>query len=782
MRKPLTIFCFFMLLFCLPSLRGQNLKELIGKSDELSITADHMDADVEKGVAHAKGNVKIQYGQLTVKANEASLNQDTKDFTAKGDVVVSLDDGTSWAAQAVSGNLATNELSFGEFGFDGKVWHSGGSAGSNDKEGHKMLKDAWISTCDRYPNPHYRLSASEIHHYEDNTFTAKHIVIRLGVVPIFYFPYMIGTTDGTAGMIIKPGYSGKRGAYLQLGRIWKLAKDDKDADGEARVFVDLMSKRGIGAGSKLDYVSEKQEINLNLYGLLDEDPPETEDGFNRRFHVTDDRYRLNWYHRYNFSDELTLRANVDWLSDIDMLEDWFKHEYRQISQPKTFLSLDYEGDWYHAGISARPRVNDFYTVVEKLPEATFDIPRIGIGKSPLEYQSSSSMGYYYMKWRDFDRKRFELLEEDYDPDEHLDPRDYKTFRADTSHFIYLPLDYNDLVEFIPRAGVKATYYSRSSKIGLNERDLADMLDVDNADNVYSKHPVRHYDVDGGEVFRAAYEVGFEAKSRFFSDWMPIQLEAFESEGLRHVIEPYINYTYSPDPSHDRKYLYFFDETDRLERQHFIRFGIDQRIQTRRNGRAETLLRWQTYADLHFDRGIDNYGDDIWRKGTGNHGGDFGNRIDFMPTNTLHTWATVLYDMGEGDIQRGEVGTRLGREDYVNLTMRYVYRNDHISRSTWSLGSTLVDLTGESSYYKKYFETSDTIRGKLNIPLNQKTSFEIEMEYDFDKHRMSEHYYTLRRELHCWVVSLGAGWDNNEFEVMIMLHLTSFPKVKIDLNL
>ena len=154
----------------------------------------------------------------------------------------------------------------------------------------------------------------------------------------------------------------------------------------------------------------------------------------------------------------------------------------------------------------------------------------------------------------------------------------------------------------------------------------------------------------------------------------------------------------------------------------------------------------------------------------------------MPTNTLHTWATVLYDMGEGDIQRGEIGTRLGREDYLNFSMRYVYRNDHISRSTWSLGSTLVDLTGESSYYKKYFETSDTIRGKLNIPLNQKTSFEIEMEYDFDKQRMSEHYYTLRRELHCWVMSLGAGWDNNEFEVMIMLHLTAFPKVKIDLNL
>jgi len=57
-----------------------------------------------------------------------------------------------------------------------------------------------------------------------------------------------------------------------------------------------------------------------------------------------------------------------------------------------------------------------------------------------------------------------------------------------------------------------------------------------------------------------------------------------------------------------------------------------------------------------------------------------------------------------------------------------------------------------------------------------------MEYDFDKSRLSEHTYTLRRVMHCWVMSLGVGWDNGEFEAMIMLHLTAFPKVKLDLSL
>jgi hypothetical protein len=99
-----------------------------------------------------------------------------------------------------------------------------------------------------------------------------------------------------------------------------------------------------------------------------------------------------------------------------------------------------------------------------------------------------------------------------------------------------------------------------------------------------------------------------------------------------------------------------------------------------------------------------------------------------------------------------------------------------------MGSSLVDLSGESSYLKKRFESADVIVADLFIPLNQITSLEISAEYDFDKSRLSEHRYVLRRQLHCWTMAVGVGWDNNDFEAMIMFQLTAFPKIKIDLNM
>ena len=99
-----------------------------------------------------------------------------------------------------------------------------------------------------------------------------------------------------------------------------------------------------------------------------------------------------------------------------------------------------------------------------------------------------------------------------------------------------------------------------------------------------------------------------------------------------------------------------------------------------------------------------------------------------------------------------------------------------------MGSTLTDISGESGYLKKRFEPADVVVADLFIPLNLITSLEISAEYDFEKNRLSEHRYLLRRQLHCWTMALGFGWENSEFEAMILFQLTAFPKIKIDLNM
>ena len=746
--------------------------DIIGEADELQITAVETQFDTTSNLFKAAGNVKLVYGKLTLTADEIQINRETMDFSARGNVQITSEDGGKWSAPTVSGNLDKKALKFGPYRLDADVWHSAGDGGESEDAKSIRLDHVWVSTCDLH-EPHYRLNASSIKYHDDHTFTAKHVVLKFWKVPVFYFPFLWGNTDGTSGFIIRPGYSGKRGAYLRFGRIWRYAEN-----GKISVFTDLMSKRGVGLGSESERTADSLEYKTTLYGLLDSRPPHTEHGYDRRFKETDERYRINGYYRQEFfGDELSLRANLDVLSDISMLEDWFKGEYKRVNQPKSFIDLSSTDSPFDYGIAIRPRVNDFYTVLEMLPEYHLDIARIDIKGTPLQYQSSTLAGYYSMKWRDFDRKRSRMLPdyEDKFGEPPEDPSDYESWRLHTQHFLYLPLSLSDFAVLTPRAGVAGTYYSRSSRRKITKNDLAAMFDVDNPDKPYSEAQVVNYDAKGGEVMRMAYEFGAELRTSFYSDEIHLKrygLNSPEDIVFQHIIESFVNYDYMPEPSHDRDHIYYFDDIDRLEKQHFIRLGIDQRLITTRENVKDTVIRLQSYVDFHFDRGEES----------GRHPGDFGARLDFSPKQELNFWVASVHDIGEGDIQRGETGLRLGKEDEFNLSIRYIYRNEHISRSIYSLGSELTDIAGESGYLKKRFESADIITGEVEIPINSITTFAVSAEYDFEKSHLSEHKYQIRRRLHCWDMTFGVGWDNNDFEMMLMFQLVAFPKIKLDLNM
>lgn len=742
-------------------------KSPIGEAQELKIAADNVSHEQASDTITAEGNVRIDYGDITMTAQKVTLNRGTMDFKALGDVKVSLaNDGGKWQSQAILGNLEKRQLFFGPYRMSSPVWHGGGEDGGADGDGNVTSTDVWLSTCDKH-EPHYRISASTVNYFSNHTFSAKNAILRFGNVPVFYFPYIWGTTDSSSGYIVHPGYSGKKGAYLRLGRVKKF--NDK---GEGNLYLDLMAKRGVGVGSDIDYNDGNRTMKSKLYGILDSDPPETEHGYDRRFKSRDERYRVNAYFREELDEGLDMRLNVDVLSDISMLSDWFKRDYNRVEQPRSYLDLNMDTETFSTGIGIRPRLNDFYTTVETLPEYRFDMPRKSLGDTSFQHQSSIRIGYYSMKWRNFDRKRFRMFNVT-DPLRDLvdDPNDYESFRANLQHFIYRPIQLGTLGSFTPRAGLAATYYSRSSKTKMTDRDIANLLDVDDPEHPYTRTLLRNYDAKGGEVARLAFEFGAEWKANIQSDWVDWKLEKLNLNGAKHIIEPYINYTYAHDPSHNRDHIYFFDELDRLDRQHFIRFGIDQRLITRRNQGTSTYLRLQSYYDFHFDRGEES----------GRHPGDLGNKLDFTPRDDLAFWAALVYDAGEYRIQRGEGGVRFGKKDDLNFSARYVFRNDHMSRSVWSMGSSLADFSGESSYLKKRFESADVLNCNIFIPLNTLTSLEIEAEYDFDKSKLSEHKYTLRRRMHCWDVGFGFGWDNNDFEVVFMARLVAFPKVRINVD-
>ncbi len=736
---------------------------------ELVIVADNVGFGVEDKIAAAEGAVEVTYGDIRLTCKKASINQETRDFSAQGDVVITIKDQGTWKAPALRGNFDKKTIDFGPFRLESEIWYVGGESGEQSEDGIQQVTQGWMTTCDK-EHPHYRIQAKKITYYpEDKTFSAKHTTLRIGNVPVFYLPYLYGSTDNSAGWIIRPGYSGSKGARLRLGRAWRHGED-----GSSQLFVDGMTKRGIGIGQMTEYETETRDVITNLYAIHDKDPAETVKGRDRRFESEDDRYRLKLYWREQFNDQLSLRVNADMLSDISMLDDWFRHDWRHWGQPKSFASLSYDGQLIHSAITVRPRLNTFYTVSEKLPEWTLDIPRVNVGDSPLVYSSHSSAGYYSMKWRnsDYDREDY-IPASEYIAGLHGDPDDYGAFRADTLHTIQLPLDFGDYFTLTPRASIRATSYSRTSKRKVSEDEIANWIDADNPDSPSNTAAVSEkYDDKGGSQVRIAHELGIEGRSRLMSDWMDYGCSWLDVKQVRHAIEPYFNYTFAGAPTVDRDNLYFFDEVDRLERQNFLRLGMDQRLlASNSQGKSRTILSLENYIDIHHAEGDE----------TGRHWGDFGSRLTLHPRKDLRFWTTILHDIGAGEIQRGEAGVGYGTKNDWQFNLKYVYRNDHLSRSAYSMGSTLADFTGESSYLKRRFESADTISGSVNIPLNSKTGLEIGAEYDFEENELEEHHYYLTRDLHCWTLMTGCGWDDDEFEVVVLLRLVAFPNVKLDLN-
>ena len=720
------------------------------------IEADSYELQSATGIAIARGNVHASYQDVSVSADHAEYNTKTTDIVASGNVV--LRRGVFvWRGQSVRGNLTQRDFTVGPYEAQAGPWHCVGGGGRHHSDGAVSLRDVRLSTCEYVDKPHYCLKARRVHYYPDGGFKAYHAWYEVGRVPILYFPVVFGDTDTDVGNVeIKPGYSSDWGGFLLLGREWRVGKRSS-----TKMLLDLRSKNGVAVGNETQLRTDSSQTDVLVYGMEDNDPPETEEGFNRRFDVRDERYRGKLYHRQELGDNATLRLNLDALSDIDMLEDWFRRDHRRSPQPKSYADLAYETERLALSLTARPRVNDFYSVVERLPEARLDLPRQPLWDSGIYYQGHAAAAQLKMRWRDFDKPRAPGLE---------DPADYETWRFDTLHMLYVPVKLRDLIQVVPRAGLRLTRYGDSSNRPLTVEDLVNLIDVDDPDYPDSTTDIVNYDEDGRARTRIAGELGLELSGKFYRTWRSTQSRRWHIDGLRHVVQPYANYTYSPSPSEERDQLFFFDTIDRLNKQHFVRTGTRQRWQTKRSNAIYTLASMDTYADFHFTK-----------KDRRHKLGDLGTLLELRPSDRLRLRGLVVADMGEPDLSRAELGAEFGDPRRLVIGVSYAYVNRYTSQRTYAMGSFLPDYSW-SQPLERLFDRNHSLSLRLEFPINAKTSGRIRYEYDIVENEVARQTYEITRNLHCWVGSLALDEENGDFRVLLLLYLKAFPKVDIDVSL
>ena len=802
---------------------ASGLGSLLGGKD-IDASADQLDFVGDNIVA--KGHVAVKYKNIWLTADKAVINLTTKEIDATGRVnfiqrskrtievdyeeyLKLLDDPNTkvtvnsyvmtptgrqklditvvkeinnWTGTHATGNLSTGIFDLGDFSGRNGFFYISGKKAERAPGGEITIKNAKVTTCEYVQDhhEHYSLTASSVElypkekghenkYYEDGGkyhMLVWNAILRVGGVPIFYFPFLYKPPDDGLGLgvHVKGGRDSDWGTFILTKKVLKF--NFWDAATKTTLMADYYSKRGVGGGVEFEANTQDSYTDAFIYGVYDKEYRDYRKG---RFDYDPYRYDMRISHLNHITPRLDFRGHFELLSDQEFLHDFFRDREDVNPQPATFASLEYQFDRLSIGTYVRPRVNDFFSVVESLPEFRVDIPRQELFKN-IYYQGETSVVYNRMKWRDYDYPR---------SGGGKDIDDYEAGRFDSLHMFYYPFKIFDSINIIPRAGFRMTAYSETSKGRVTQGNLGTYFIVDSPSVDNSGHIV-NYDDDGGSKFRFASEFGLEMNTKIYRSWDNAKSAFWGVDGLRHVMVPYVNYNVIPDVTLNREHIYYFDDIDRITEQNFIRVGIKNRLETRRGAYGhQEIYTWasvENYVDFHFKK-EDGF----------NNMGDFGTIFRWNPFPNFSASTDLLIDVGGGSINR--FSTRFDytiTEDW-KVFAGYLYQNDYTQRNVYSMGSSLTDITSGSSFTRSYYKRN-SIFGGLEFPIwNEKTKGNISMYYDFEQNKINEARVGIKRILHCW--EAGVEWrvrqrnddmgDNIwENTFMFTLALTDLPSVKI----
>ena len=778
-----------------------------------------------------RGNVYIPYGNMIIRADQAMIDLESRDLEAKGHVrmiavvkknaVLTLDElerlqqqpgavveitgtevdplgerkirvsvsyeGSSMEAERVSGNLATGMLHFTDLRVRTKSFVGKAKRGTRQPGGELKLEDLELSSCvylnedqshfsiglataNLYPHETegYGFSFGEKDH-DEYSLWGYNGTLRLFGVPVLWLPMFYKPKEESPGLFsVQMGQNSSWGYYLLFSRRFDFSET---LGAGARLHLDWYSSRGLGYGVTSWASTATSRTLIRAYGIYDLEPYKDsglergKTGNGERWDIPHQRFDFQITHLTHISPRLDFRAQVEWLSDAYMLQDYFEGRANTMSQPASYAALEYQANRFSASLYTRFQTNYFSTTVQKLPEFRLDLQRQEIlPGTNLYYQGSHTADFLSMKWADFDRRLR-------NPASELD--DYLSGRFDSVNFLYYPLR-TSFINIVPRIGLRLTGYTNSAKHKVNEEDLFRMQLASNFERDYGL-PVNNYDDRGGAKLRLAMEVGVEANTKIYRTWENVRNAFWELDGLRHVAEPYINYTFIPEPTVSRDHLLYFDDIDRIDEQNFIRFGLRNRLQTRSGGFTDNGIReWfsmENYWDIHFNN----------EKGY-NHIGDFCTKLSFSPNRHFTFTGFIQIDAGQNqdhDVEaiRGDrlagrpgIGGSLLNRAYFSMqykpiediifNLSYNYQDGCVGRAPFSMGSFLTEIESGSAFDRYYvLNRSQTVNFGMSMPLtpDRKTYGAYNIAYDFEEGGISRQTLGISRLFHCVKVSAIFSW-------------------------
>lgn len=772
--------------------------------------------DPVTGIASATGNVQIEYGGTEIKAGRADYNANTGDVMARDDVLV-WKEGVTYRSDSIVYNVKTGDLTGNNIRSSmakgsGTVLYSTDKFETETKFIERIDGENSFFTTHDVTNPNYKVRAKKMTIYPENRIVMKQVTLYLGNTPVLWLPYVSQPLDDEVGYSFTPGWSSNWGAFL-LNQYGVIHGDHT----LAKYRLDLRSSRGVAGG--VDLISMRHRDNqanfgtLKLYYAQDTDPTLTQTGGAgealARQSLDEGRYRVNFQHRIYLPgpEESTWYVDIDLnkISDEFFYQDFFFQEFRANREPDNQISLVHTDDRYVATLMTRFQINDFYRTATRLPELAFDFIRQPIFDTGLFYQGNTTGGIYHEKFSDLEVAQTRQLIKDGEEflklDQAIDPLSGLPTNATVS----------DEAGFRRVLGLDPQSIVANNEVQQALTILKSRLQEPGFTRLHSYHEflypktffgwlnvvprigggvTQYSDIEGAPGFsdktKGLFSAGMDVSFKLTKTWDEVQSKTLGLDGLRHIFQPYMNYSYldadvpAGFPAIDRLApttrprsldIPLYTAIDDLRSWNVARVGMRNLLQTKRdyqsaeNGtfreateQAVQTYTWaglNTYADVffqdpEFNRNVSNlYNEAFWR-----------------PVPWMSLWADTQLPIGNGDdnFTEANYGFTWLPTKTVSLTLGQQFMNDH-----------------------PLFQDSSLVFSRIYTRLNENWGFSMNHVYEMDDSTLEFQSYSVHRDLSSWSASIGAMVRDNrngvsDFGLLFSLTLKDFPQVTVPLDM
>jgi hypothetical protein len=704
------------------------------------------------GVAVAERNVVIRYGETTIFCDYAEYNPDTRDVLVKGNVRAYRADQIFTAERALY-NFETKVFRAADFRGDFSPMRVAGDTVGTMGPKDYLVRGGIFTTSDN-SKPDYHFRAKGVRIYPDDRIVFTRVTLYVGTTPVFWWPYLWQSLKEDQAFTISPGYKSDWGAFLLTTFNYPIAEKIS-----SKFHFDLYADRGVGMGVDVNATfgkGDRSEARFRAYYIADSNP-DASDGDDDS-DVSDGRYRISLQQRLFITDDIYALIDVNKLSDREYLEDFAEGEFSNDPQPDNVLPVTKLGKNYALSLIVRGQLNEFQQTTERLPELVLDMGRQPLFGTRVYYEGETGIGYLRRAFAD---------------DIELPSYDY--LRADTFHQLLYPGTYFGWLSFVPRIGMRLTYYSDSGRYA----DRVESFTVEDLDSLTGETIERLVTEtttvleEGGSAFRAAFNTGFEASFKMSREWDNAQRLAWGLDGLRHVVQPYTNFSllwtnldasddiYQIDrliPSTELSPIDLpqFNAIDSLANWSIWRFGVRNRLQTRRDNQTINWLEMDTFFDINLE---EPEFPGAYEDGTFSN---LNNRLVFRPIPWVnYRFNAQLPMIDDGFTQfNSSLGFMPTRNLHVNVSHRYIEGNP-------------------------FFRDNNLIGLGAYVRVNDHWGFSFREQYELDEGNLESQRYEVHRDLSSWVASLGfvvrdrRGED--EYGLLLSLALKDIPAVTLPLN-